>query len=94
MIKLYEAFLWFAMFYVSADLSGLLFAGSSTEEISEQLDAKEDDRQFSDHIKVCQVGYLVDETKIAILTAEPQGKAVVRHSQNGEIVASLPVGAV
>lgn len=94
MIKLYEAFLWFAMFYVSADLSGFLFAGSSTEEISDQLDAKEDDQQFSDHIKVCQVGYLVDETKIAILTAEPQGKAVVRHSQNGEIVASLPVGAV
>ena len=93
MIKRYEAVLWFVMLFVSAPMSGSVFAGDSTEETPEQVDAKVEDRQYSDHLKVCQVGYLVDETKIAVLTAKPQGKVFVRNSQNDEIVASLPVGA-
>lgn len=94
MIKRYEAFLWFAMLFVSAHSSGFVYAGDSAEEIPEQTDAKANGLQYSDHIKVCQVGYLVDETKIAILTSEPQGKVVVRSYPNDEIVASLPVGSV
>ncbi|MFZ4080219.1 MAG: glycoside hydrolase family 9 protein [Pirellula sp.] len=94
MIKRYEAFLWFAMLFVSAHSSGFVYAGNSAEEIPEQSDAKANDLQYSDHIKVCHVGYLVDETKIAILTSEPQGKVVVRSYPNDEIVASLPVGSV
>jgi endoglucanase len=49
-------------------------------------------RKFSDEVKVCQVGYLVDETKIAVLTAEPKGQIVVRKSDNHEIVASVSAG--
>ena len=94
MIKRYEALLWFAMLFVSAHSSGFVYAGDSAEGIPEQLGAKANDLQYSDHIKVCQVGYLVDETKIAILTTEPQGKVVVRSYPNDEIVASLPVGSV
>jgi endoglucanase len=93
MIKRYEAVLWFVMLFVSAPMSGSVFAGDSTEETPEQVDAKVEDRQYSDHLKVCQVGYLVDETKIAVLTAKPQGKVFVRNSQNDEMVASLLVGA-
>jgi endoglucanase len=94
MIKIFEAFLSFTMIFVSTQSSDLAHAGNSTDEISEHLDAKAIVRQHSDHIKVCQVGYLVDETKIAILTSEPQGNVVVRNSENDAIVASLPIGTV
>ncbi len=91
MIKLFEPFLLFSMFVVSTHLSGFFFAGKSTAEAPELPDTKANVRQYSDQIKVCQVGYLVDETKIALLTAEPKGPVVVRKSDNDEIVASLPV---
>ena len=94
MIKLVEAVQLFVMFFVSAHWSGFLYARNSTEELSELPEAKANVRQHSDHIKVCQVGYLVDETKIALLTAEPKGQVVVRKSDNDEIAASLPVGVV
>jgi endoglucanase len=40
-------------------------------------------RKVSDHVKVCQVGYLPGETKYAVLTAEPTGAIVVRRASDG-----------
>ncbi len=94
MIKPFEAILLFALIFVSSSSSDFVCAGSSTTEEPEHQDTKENNRQYSDHIKVCQVGYLVDETKIAILTSETQGNVVVHNSDSDEIVASLPVGAI
>jgi endoglucanase len=64
-------------------------AGAPVDEAIEEQDAPVNVRKPSDAIKVCQVGYLVDETKIAVLTAEPKGRIAVRKSGNHEIVASL-----
>lgn len=64
-------------------------AGAPVDEAIEEQDASVNVRKPSDAIKVCQVGYLVDETKIAVLTAEPKGRIAVRKSGNHEIVASL-----
>lgn len=67
-------------------------AGAPVDEAIEEQDASVNVRKPSDAIKVCQVGYLVDETKIAVLTAEPKGRIAVRKSGNHEIVASLSAG--
>lgn len=67
-------------------------AGAPVDEAIEEQDASVSVRKPSDAIKVCQVGYLVDETKIAVLTAEPKGRIAVRKSGNHEIVASLSAG--
>ena len=67
-------------------------AGAPVDEAIEEQDASVSVRKPSEAIKVCQVGYLVDETKIAVLTAEPKGRIAVRKSGNHEIVASLSAG--
>src|SRR5688500_13853919 len=49
-------------------------------------------RETSDHVKVCQVGYLIAETKFAMLTAEPAGASAVlrRAADDGEaLVVSI-----
>jgi endoglucanase len=94
MIKLFEAFLLFALFLVSAQLSCPVYAEHATADLPDQPETNANVRRYSDHIKVCQVGYLADESKIAILTSEPKGQVVVRKSDNDEIVASIPTGAV
>ena len=66
-------------------------AGAPVDEAIEEQDASVNVRKPSEAIKVCQVGYLVDETKIAVLTAEPKGRIAVRKSGNHEIVASAVV---
>ena len=93
MIKLFESILLFAVFFFFALSSDFVYAWNSTAEMLEVPDTNASVRRYSDHIKVCQVGYLVDESKIAILTAEPKGQVVVRKSDNDESVASLPVSA-
>ena len=94
MIKPFAAFRLFALFLVFANASDFVYSRNSTTDVSEQQDAEKNVQQYSDHIKVCQVGYLADETKKAMLTSEPQGKVIVRSSDNDEIVTSLPVGTV
>ena len=87
MIKLFESILLFAVFFFFALSSDFVYAWNSTAEMLEVPDTNASVRRYSDHIKVCQVGYLVDESKIAILTAEPKGQVVVRKSDNDESVA-------
>jgi endoglucanase len=94
MIKPFEAFRLFALFLAFANASDFVYSRNSTTDVSEQQDAETSVQQYSDHIKVCQVGYLADETKKAMLTSEPQGKVIVRSSDNDEIVTSLSVGAL
>ena len=69
MIKLFDAILLFAVFFFFALSSDFVYAWNSTAEMPEVPDTNASVRRYSDHIKVCQVGYLVDESKIAILTA-------------------------
>ena len=92
MIKTLEAILLLATLCVLTQSMPIACAQNAPAKVIEQPDARESVRQFSDHVKVCQVGYLVDETKIAILTSKPDGQALVRRSDNHEIVATLPVG--
>lgn len=46
-------------------------------------------RPFSDHVKVCQVGYLPGETKFAMLTTPPKGDVVVRRVADGSAVLTV-----
>jgi len=69
------------------------YAAGPFEKNTKQQKASPFARNHTDAIKVCQVGYLVDETKIAVLTTEPKGRIVLRKSDNDDIVASLTAGA-
>ena len=81
-----------ATLLVTASLRVAVDAGEPGNKTVEQQQSLAMVRKFSDEVKVCQVGYLVDETKIAVLTAEPKGQIVVRKSDNHEIVASVSAG--
>lgn len=81
-----------AALLVTASLRVAVDAGEPGNKTVEQQQSLAMVRKFSDEVKVCQVGYLVDETKIAVLTAEPKGQIVVRKSDNHEIVASVSAG--
>jgi len=87
-----QAHLLFAILLLCTTSSVSIASSEFPIGIGEQQDARSNSRQYSDAVKVCQVGYLPDETKIAILTTEPKGKVLVRKSDNHEIVASLSVG--
>ncbi|HEX8237108.1 MAG TPA: glycoside hydrolase family 9 protein [Abditibacteriaceae bacterium] len=50
-------------------------------------------RQQSDQVKVCQVGYLPQETKFAVVTAAPGGQVVVRRVNDGGAVLTVAAGA-
>jgi endoglucanase len=91
MMKKFKSALLLSVLCLSAQSSFRLYAWSSTVELAEQ-DNGASDRKHSDQIKVCQVGYLPEETKTAILTGESQGQVVVRESDSHEVVASLKVG--
>ncbi|MFN7627390.1 MAG: glycoside hydrolase family 9 protein [Pirellula sp.] len=81
-----------ATLLATASLRVAVDAGEPGNKTVEQQQSLAMVRKFSDEVKVCQVGYLVDETKIAVLTAEPKGQIVVRKSDNHEIVASVSAG--
>jgi endoglucanase len=46
----------------------------------------------SDSVKTCQVGYLPDETKYAVVTTEASGEAVVRRARDGREVLRVKLG--
>ena len=101
MMKKFKSALLLSMLVLSAQSGVRLYAWSPTVEVAEQddgvsdpkhSDPKHSEPKHSDQIKVCQVGYLPEETKTAILTGEAQGQVVVRESDSHKIVASLTVG--
>lgn len=96
MMKKFKSALLLSMLVLSAQSGVRLYAGSFTAEVAEQDDGaseqKHSDQKHSDQIKVCQVGYLPEETKTAILTGGAQGQVVVRESDSHKSVASLTVG--
>jgi endoglucanase len=47
----------------------------------------------SDEIKVCQVGYLPNETKFAMITTRPSGDVIVRKSDDDSAVLTVTAGA-
>jgi endoglucanase len=94
MFKIAEKSNTLEIFFIAAMLIAVLAGGAANAGAAEGDDTATRERVYSDEIKVCQVGYLIGETKLAILTAEPEGQVVVRRSDNHEIVASLAVGAV
>ncbi|GAB4452527.1 MAG: glycoside hydrolase family 9 protein [Armatimonadaceae bacterium] len=67
---------------VRASLSG----GSSVNN-PQQAEVKR-----SDAVKVCQVGYLPEETKFAMLTAAPTGDIVVRNVSDGKAALTVKAG--
>lgn len=40
----------------------------------------------------CQVGFLPDEAKFAMLTGEPSGDVIIRSAKNGKVVLRVPAG--
>lgn len=46
----------------------------------------------SDAVRACQVGYLPDETKFAMLDAEPSGPVVVRRAKDGKAMLTVVAG--
>lgn len=50
-------------------------------------------RRPSDQVKVCQVGYLPGETKLAMITAAPTGDVIVRRASYGAAVLTVPAGS-
>lgn len=82
-----------ALLLCSAFLIVSAYAEGPFEKNTKQQKASPFARNHTDAIKVCQVGYLADETKIAVLTTEPKGRIVLRKSDNDDIVASLTAGA-
>ena len=46
----------------------------------------------SDAVRVCQVGYLPGETKVALLAAEPSGDVVVRRADTGAAALTVKAG--
>jgi hypothetical protein len=76
----------------AATIVGLIMSSLLIQSDSATAPANRADR--SDDVKVCQVGYLPNESKFAMLTGttSPSGDAVVRRAADGSAVLSVPVG--
>jgi len=73
MFKIAEKSNTLEILFKAAMLIAVLSGGAANAGAAEGDDTATRERGYSDEIKVCQVGYLIGETKLAILTAEPEG---------------------
>src|SRR5688500_7057539 len=63
----------FGRVYLATDGRGILYGEPAARSAGAPATTRSSTRRRSEHVKVCQVGYLPGETKLAMLTTDPKG---------------------